>query len=81
MIIMDSFLQMQYDICASLWLMPGTIQDLSRRDFLHNKSDYGIDRCLQQLERKKLIYEKDSKLYCYKKTVKKLNELGYELNL
>jgi len=68
-------------ICASLWMLQGSAEELKQREFLHNTSLYGIEILLQIAENKGLIYEKSGKYYCYKKTAKKLNSKGFELDL
>ena len=70
---------LQMDICASLWLKPCSIKELSVR---LDKSEYGIFLLYRILIDKKWIYKRGDTLFCYKKTVlKTLNPNGYELDL
>jgi len=49
------------------------IDELVKRDFLHNRSKSGIERLLIILEQGKKIYEKNNKFYVYKKAIKELD--------
>lgn len=44
------------------------LDDLMQRDFLKNKSRYGIEILLHDLRRNKHLYKKGAKLYAYKKS-------------
>lgn len=66
-------------LCASLWLKPGSLKELSSR---LDKSEYGVYLLLKLVRDKKWIYQKGEIYYCYKKTVIDiLNPNGYELDL
>lgn len=78
---MSSLIEIQMDIAASLWLKPATFKELMERDFMINRSEYGIQIMLEIMDKKDWIYEKSNKYYTYQKTVVNiLNHNGYELD-
>lgn len=56
-------------IILSLGVVPADINNLMKRDFLSNRSRYGIERLLQQLKKDGKIYMRRDKFYAYKKSV------------
>lgn len=72
--------ELKYDVLASIFMKPATLQELNAREFLKNCSEYVLDRILMILERNEYAYEKEGKYYAYKKTLKILNKRGYELS-
>lgn len=54
----------QMTLCASLWLKPGSLKELSSR---LDKSEYGVYLLLKLVRDKKWIYQKGEIYYCYKK--------------
>ena len=74
--------ELQDKIAASLWMKPATLEDLMKREFLHNIADFQIDRQLFFMERDKKVYMKrGGKYYTYKKFALELNRRGYELEV
>ena len=57
-------------IVFSLDAKPANFEELIKRDFLHNRSSYGIGILLKDLEIKNKIYIRGDKMYAYKKAVK-----------
>lgn len=70
---------LQEQICASLWLNPGTLEELDGRDFLQYTATEWVDRWLMQMENEGKIYERNGVYYCYKKEAQRLNRKGYDL--
>ena len=61
-------------ILWSLDLAPANVDELLKRDFLHNRSRSGIERLLTILEQEGKIYEKNNKFHAYKKAIRDLNK-------
>ena len=76
----ERLIELQKDICASLWIQPATLDELLDRDFLHNRSPEGIDRMLFQMENKGWVYTRGEKFNTYRKTVlTELSEYGLDI--
>ena len=69
------------DIAASLFIKPATLKELLKRDFLKNKSAYGIEILLQQMETDKQIYFKGDKYSTYKKYAQSDKMKEYDLDV
>lgn len=67
------------DIAASLYMKPGTFDDLASRKFMKGKSNHGIITLLRILITKKACYKKDEKYYTYKKYALSDRMKEYEL--
>lgn len=65
-------------VAVSLWLLPATLEELTGRDFLANRSEETIDRILFYLENKGWIYRQGDIYHTYKATADRLKE-EYEL--
>jgi hypothetical protein len=70
--------ELKYDIAASLYIKPCTEDELITRDFLKQRSPYGLGILIRMLEQEGAIYYKDSTICVFKKWAKK-NLIGYEL--
>lgn len=57
-------------IILSLDGSPASVDELMKRDFLHNRAKNGIELLLRQLEIGNCIYWKGKKLYARKASVK-----------
>jgi hypothetical protein len=77
---MNEISQLKMDIAASLYIIPATIDELLTRDFLINKSRYGIELMLQQMEKDSWIFFKKEKYYTYKKFALSPRMSGYDLH-
>lgn len=55
------------NIAASLWIVPGTLLDLTKHDFLKGYSAANVDRMLQFMEKDGWIYQKGETYYTYTK--------------
>lgn len=72
------------DLAASIWVKPGTFEELYARkiESLKNADEYMFFKLLAIIKRKEWVYVRGEVYYCYKKTVKEvLNPSGYELEL
>lgn len=68
------------EIAASLWIKPGTFDELRSRDFMKMQAEYNIWLMVNMCKRRNWIYEKGDKLHCYRSTVDDvLNKNGYDL--
>jgi len=47
------------------------VDELVKRDFLHNRSRYGMERLIQQLEVDNKVYWLSNKLYAKKEAAKR----------
>lgn len=74
---MESVTELMDMICASLLSKPCTEEELFNRDFLKNRSRYGISKLLQMLETSSKIYYKGDVLHVYKAVKEKLIKKGY----
>ena len=79
---MSEILQAKMDIAASLYYCPTTEENLFKRDFLQNKSRFGIQLLLRQMETDDWIrVDKSGIILCNKRVVKSiLNKHGYEID-
>jgi len=59
-------LELKKDTAASLYIIPCTFKELAERDFLRNKSHYGIQIMVDILLRDHWVYKKGEKLCVYK---------------
>lgn len=80
---MNGFRQLYCDIAASLFHKPATYNELRSRDFLKTKSDYGIGRCIQELERRGWLYYRgsgeDETMHIYRRVAKHDYMIEYQL--
>jgi len=77
---MREFTQIQMELCASLWMAPGSIEELQKRDFLAGICEYNLVLMIRIMKSKKWVYERQNRLFCYKNTVETiLNPAGFEL--
>lgn len=68
------------EISASIWMCPCTMEELCKRDFLKDRSEYGISTLVNIGKSKGFLYWKKDIIHCYKKTViEVLNPKGYQL--
>lgn len=75
---MSELRELIMDVCASLWIIPADIKELSNR---LDKSEYGLSHIVSLGIEKGWIYRKGKRFHTYKKTVKNvLNKNGYELD-
>lgn len=70
---------LQKDIAASLFIKPGTLEELLERDFLENRSEYGINILLKIMEDKEWIYRRGETYYTYAKFARSSKMSDYEL--
>lgn len=57
--------ELKKDIAASLWFAPADFDTLIEKDFLENKSHYGIERILLIMIRDKWIYQEGEVYHTY----------------
>ena len=79
--IMNNLLEYKYDILASLYIIPCSLEELCSRDFCRNLPIWAVDKFLYRLEMDGYIKKTQSGIYrtIKKKARRKLNELGYEI--
>ena len=77
---MLSLTDIKKDIAASLYMMPGTMEELMERDFLHNTSEYGVSLLLSFMLKDGWIYEKGETFHTYKKFALSSEMSDYELD-
>ena len=75
----SQFTELKKDIAASLYLKSATFEELMERDFLHNRSEYGVEICLNQMEKAGWIYVRGEKFHTYKKFALSKEMDEYEL--
>jgi len=68
------------DIAASLYMKPATMEELMERDFLHNRSEYGVSILLGIMVRDGWLFEKGETYYTYKKFALSPGMSDYELD-
>ena len=68
---MGQLKELQLNIAASLFIKPCDEKELLQREFLKNKSAYGVSLILQMLETDKAIYYKGEVIHTYKSWAKK----------
>lgn len=78
----SELLQYRYDVLASLYWMPCTLQELAQRDFCKNLPKWYIDEILLKLESLGLLVRRKDGVY---KAIKgkariELNKRGYEID-
>ena len=76
---MGDLTTLKKDIAASLYMKPATFEELMDRDFLHNRSEYGIDSLLMQMEKDGWIFMRGEKYHTYKKFALSREMDEYEL--
>ena len=76
---MSELREMRNDIAASLFLLPCTFEELMKRDFLKNKSEYGVQHFIRDLERVDAVYYKVETIHIKKKWAKE-NLQEYEID-
>ena len=67
-----SLREVQEEIAISLNAKPCSFDNLIKRDFLLQKSKYGIQILIEMMLSKKVIYERNGALYTYKANAKNL---------
>ena len=67
------------NIAASLYILPGSLNELMTREFLKNISSFGVDQLLHQMEKDEWIYYRYEKYYTYKKFATSTEMAEYEL--
>ena len=82
MIILSELLQYRYDVLASLYWIPCTLQELAQRDFCKNLPTWYIDEILLKLETLGLVVKRKDGVYkaVKGKAKKVLNQRGYEID-
>ena len=79
---MSPITELKYNILASLYFKPATIEELLEREFLKTTSRYGVERMVHTLDMSGHIYYRgeNDKMFVYKEPARKvLNENGYEI--
>lgn len=76
---MSELSRLKKDIAASLFLAPCDIDELLKRDFLRNKSRYGVDILISILEKDGAIFYK-GEILCIRKKWAKKNLEEYDLD-
>ena len=61
-------------------MTPATFEELMERDFLHNRSEFGISMLLQQMENAGWIFMKKEVYHTYKKFALSREMDDYELH-
>ena len=79
---MNELLQHKYDVLASLYWKPCSLEELVKRDFCSHWPIWYVTSVLANLERKELIKEQKNGIYRVFKTKarKILNQYGYEID-
>ena len=77
--VLSQLKELKRDIAASLYMKPATFEELMERDFLHNRSEYGISIMLQQMENARWIYIRWDRYHTYKKFALSTEMAEYEL--
>ena len=72
--------ELKKDIAASLYMKPATFEELMERDFLHNRSEFGVSFMLEQMEKDKWIFMRGNKYHTYKKFALSSEMSDYELD-
>ena len=67
-------------IAVSLWYNPCNVDQLSKRDFFKNRSLYGIELLLQQMENSNIIYYTGQKYKVYKQFINSNRMKKYEIS-
>ena len=77
---MSDIQELREKIAASLWMEPASLEELCKRYFLNNRSEFSVDRLVFSLIRDGWLYERGDKIFTYRKIAE--NELSeYGLNL
>lgn len=75
---MNELTEFKFDILASIDMVPCTLEELKNRNFLKNKSEFGICWAISCLIKDGYIRQTGNKLLSYKaKSKKVLTEKGY----
>lgn len=69
---METILDLKYNILASIDAKSCSITELANREFLKNRSMYGIELLVQQLISDNYICERKNILYSNKRNAKKI---------
>ncbi len=78
--VLGKLTELKKDIAASLYMTPATFEELMERDFLHNRSEFGISMMLQQMENAGWIFMKKEVYHTYKKSALSGEMDDYELH-
>lgn len=76
----DPLKEIKKDIAASLYLKPASLEELLEREFLHNRSEWGISVLIDQMIKDEWIYERNDKYHTYKKFAESEEMNDYELH-
>ena len=76
---MSDLIELRNDIAALLFLLPCKKEELFERDFLKNKSQYGIQLFIRRLEQLDALYYKGEVMHIKKKWAKE-NLKEYEID-
>ena len=76
---MSELREIRNDIAASLFLLPCTFEKLMEREFLKNKSEYGVQHFIRDLDRVDAVYYIGEKIHIKKKWAKE-NLQEYEID-
>jgi hypothetical protein len=68
---MTELTELKHDIATSLFVCPCNEEELCERDFLKNKSNYGIDILVRMLHKDDALYYKSDKMHIKRKWAKK----------
>lgn len=68
---MTELTELKHDIATSLFLCPCDEEELYERDFLKNKSNYGIDMLILMLECDDALFYRGNKMHIKRKWAKK----------
>lgn len=71
--------ELEKEIAASIYISPCSEDELHKRDFLKNKSNYGVLILIQSLENDGAIFYRSGKMYIRKEWAKK-NLAEYDLD-
>lgn len=68
---MNQLLEYKYSILASLRAMPGTFEEITKRDFLNtvmksSMGEYAVDNWLRDLIKENLVYKRGETYHAYK---------------
>ena len=68
------------DIAASLYMKPATMNELFKRDFLQNRSEYGVSILLDIMVKDGWLFERGETFHTYKEFALSSEMSEYELD-
>ncbi len=77
---MSDLIELRNDIAASLFLLPCKEEELFERDFLKNKSQYGIQLFIRRLEQLDALYYKGDVMHHNGRKYKTLQQKDNKCN-